>query len=60
MRDEFDKCEFCRHHDSFEGCSLFGCDNYDDFKPAKNRLIEKAKEKHISVTDVIALINLES
>lgn len=58
MRDEFDKCRFCRHYDTYEGCE-WGCEDYESFEPVKDRLIEKAKEKHISVTDVIALINLE-
>lgn len=59
MSDEFKKCLFCKHYDNFDGCmDVYGCNNYDSFEPNKNRIIEKAKEKHISVSDVIALINL--
>jgi hypothetical protein len=35
------------------------CNNKDDFKPYKERIIEKAKENGISVADVIALINMD-
>ena len=57
MRDEFDKCYFCRYYDSYEGCE-WGCDNHENFEPVNDRLIEKAKEKHIFVSDVITLIDL--
>jgi len=57
MRDEFCKCHFCTHYDEYEGCE-WGCDNYDDFKPDKNKLIKKTKSYDISVSDLIALINL--
>lgn len=59
MLDEFDKCRFCKHYDTFDGCiDVCGCNNGDDFEANKERIIEKAKEKHISVSDIIALINL--
>lgn len=59
MKDEFDKCLFCKHYDSFEGCEWdWGCNHKEDFKPDHNKIIEKAKEKEISVADVISLINL--
>ena len=35
-----------------------GCNNHEDFKPDNDRIITKAKEKGISVADVIALINI--
>lgn len=40
-----------------EGCE-WGCDNYEDFKPAKLRMVEFAKEHDISVADLIALIEM--
>lgn len=53
MRNEFDKCFFCKYYDEYEGCS-----NQEAFSPNHDRIIRKAKEKNISVQDVIALINL--
>lgn len=57
MTNEFDKCLFCKHYDNFDGCE-WGCNNKEDFEPNHNKIIEKAKEKDISATDVISLINL--
>lgn len=57
MMDEYCKCRFCKSYDEYEGCE-WGCDNFESYEPNKNRLIEKAKEKEISVVDLIALINL--
>ena len=58
--DEFDKCRFCKHYDNFDGCVyVCGCIDCDSYEPNKNRIIEKAKEKRMSVADVIALINLD-
>lgn len=57
MRNEFDKCYYCKLYGDFEGCE-WGCDNKEGFEPDHNKIIEKAKEKGISVTDVISLINL--
>lgn len=57
MMDEYCKCRFCKSYDEYEGCE-WGCDNFESYEPNKNRLIEKAKEKGISVADLIALINL--
>lgn len=58
MMDEYCKCRFCKLYDEYEGC-VDGCNNFEDYKPNKNKLIEKAKEKEISVSDLIALINLD-
>lgn len=58
MMDEYCKCRFCKSYDEYEGCEC-GCDNYEDYRPNKNKLIEKAKEAKISVADVIALVNME-
>lgn len=59
--DEFDKCRFCKKYDDFDGCTDDFCCRVtrEWFEPSKERIIEKAKEKEISVSDVIALINLE-
>ena len=57
MRDEFDKCHFCRYYDEYEGCE-YGCENKTGFEPNHDRIIAKAKEKDISVVDVIALMNM--
>lgn len=58
MMDEFCKCRFCKSYDSYEGCE-WGCEDYNGYEPSKQRILEAAKEKGISVADVIALINLE-
>lgn len=55
--NEFEKCEFCTHHDSFKNCKC-SCDHYDRFKPNNERIIIKAKERGLSVADVVALINI--
>ena len=59
--NEFDKCYFCRKYDSFDGCTDDFCcrATREYYEPSKERIIEKAKENGISVSDVIALINLE-
>ena len=58
--DEFDKCRFCRKYDNFDGCTDDFCckPTRDYYEPRKDLIIEKAKEKGISVSDVIALINM--
>ena len=57
--DEFDKCRFCRRYDNFDGCTDGFCVSNEFFEPHKARIIEKAKEMDVSVSDVIALINLK-
>lgn len=57
MRNEFDKCCFCKSYDEYEGCE-WGCNNKEGFSPDHDRIIKKAQEKNISVQDVIALMNL--
>ncbi len=60
LMNEFCKCNFCTSYDIYEGCE-WGCsDGYDSFHPNTDRIIEKAKEKGISVSDVLALIELEN
>ena len=60
MMDEFDKCRFCIKYDNFDGCTDDFCFSplREYFEPSKDRIIEKAKEKNISISDVIALINV--
>lgn len=57
MNSEFRKCNFCSSYDEYEGCE-WGCNNHEAFRPDNDRIIAKAKEKGISVADVIALINI--
>ena len=61
MMDEFDKCRFCKNYDSFDGCvNFYPCnDMHNYFVPNKDRIIEKAREKGITVSDVIALFNMD-
>ena len=47
----------CKSYDEYEGCE-WGCEDQKGFEPNHNRIISKAKEKDISVADVIALINM--
>lgn len=58
MRDEYNKCNFCKYYDTFDGSTGWGCANYDSYEPDKDKLIEIAHQKEISVSDLIALINL--
>lgn len=60
MLDEYDKCRFCRSYDDYDGCTNWFCNYKDGYEPNKNRIIEKAKEENISVSDVIALIEMEA
>ena len=57
MRNEYDKCYFCKSYDEYEGCE-WGCEDKKGFEPNHDRIIAKAKEKDISVADIIALINM--
>ena len=61
MLDEYDKCRFCKKYDSFDGCTDYFCASAtkEYFEPNRERIIENAKEKGISVADLIALINME-
>lgn len=60
MLDEYDKCRFCKKYDSFDGCTDYFCGSAikEYFEPNRESIIEKAKEKGISVADLIALINM--
>lgn len=57
MRNEFNKCYFCKSYDEWEGCEC-GCNNKEGFEADHDKIIKKAKEKEISCADVIALMNL--
>ena len=61
MLDQYDKCRFCKKFDDFDGCKDYFCESAikEYFEPNRERIIEKAKEKGISVADLIALINME-
>lgn len=54
MTDEFDKCNFCQERHTFDGCDR--CEDKLRYKPDPEKIIEKAKERNLSVSDVIALI----
>ena len=57
--NEYSKCRFCKCNDEHYGCGAIFW-NWSGYEPDTNQLIEKAKEKEISVTYVITLIDLES
>ena len=57
MLNEWNKCNFCKHNTEVT-CTANECWSHDHYSPDPNKLIAKAKELGISVTDVIALINL--
>ena len=66
-KGEFEKCNFCIHRNNKLMCNgmydpydwdWYGCSDYDDFEPDKHRIIEVSKQFGISVSDLIALINL--
>ena len=61
MLNEYDKCRFCKKYDNFDGCTDDFCasDTKEYFEPNRDRIVKKAKEKKISVVDLIALINME-
>ena len=42
MRNEYDKCYFCKSYDEYEGCE-WGCEDKKDFEPNHDRIIAKAK-----------------
>lgn len=56
--DEYCKCGFCKNNNDFLGC-LSRCSSFDGFSPDRQKIIDVAKEKGITIADMIALINLE-
>ena len=59
MMDDWCKCRFCWHYDKYDGCLNIGCYRYNEYRPDRDAIIEKANETGMSVADIIALINLE-
>lgn len=49
---EWNKCNFCKNYDSFDGCQEWTC----SFEVEQEKVIEMAKEKEISCSDVLALM----
>lgn len=60
MMDEYDKCRFCYFYDDYDGCIDWFCNDRDSYRANKSRIIEKAKEEGISVSDVLTLINMNN
>lgn len=61
MTDRFEKCNYCSHYDEEEGCMNLNYDTYYKdhcFRANKEKILEKAKEMDVSVTDLLALIKL--
>lgn len=65
--DVFSKCNFCVFRDNPDWCNgilheikddMAPCYDFDKFKPDKHKVIRFAEEHHMSISDVIALINL--
>lgn len=56
MASDFEKCKFCAHRDDINKCMF--CAGWTNFDPDCDQMIRVAKEKGISVSDLIALIDL--
>ena len=54
--DEFDKCKFCLSYDSGYGCDDDICRDHCHYRIDVKKIIDKADERNISVTDVLNLI----
>lgn len=57
--NEWCKCNFCKTYkygSYYSGSGCDWCSNYSSYTPDSNALIKAAKDKGISVTDVIKLI----
>ena len=59
MIDEYDKCRFCKSYDEFWGSRNCFCEGKEEFIPNKQKIIEKSKDTGLSVTDIVALMELE-
>ena len=57
--NEWSMCRYCTYYEELEGCE-YSCLSKSGWKPANSRIIEKAKEKGISVTDFIELLRLNN
>lgn len=61
MLKEYSKCRFCKWYVSYGGCEAEAiCYDYDRYEPVITKIIEKAEEGDINVSDVLALIDLEN
>lgn len=58
LNDEYCACHFCHFYTLTENCTEI-CWGYMNFSPDKIRIVEKAKEKGISVVDVLALMKMK-
>ena len=54
--NEFDKCRFCQSYDEEKGCADITCWSRYHYRLDVDKIINKAKERGISVTDVLNLI----
>lgn len=54
MMKEFDKCNFCVGQYSDDACDW--CEERMNYDPDPEKIIQKARERNLSVSDVIALI----
>ena len=57
--NEFDKCNFCESHDEIykNVCRNPFCRNHSSCRVDANKVLKKAEELEISVTDVLNLIH---
>lgn len=54
--DEFDKCKFCLSYDGEKCCDEHACSEHRHYRIDVKKIIDKADELGISVTDVLNLI----
>lgn len=56
---EFEKCNFCERYGEIDEnvCSSFYCVDYSDYRTNADKVLKKADELKISVTDVLNLIH---
>lgn len=55
--NEFDKCNFCLSYDNRYGCEDELCKNHCHYRIDVRKIIAKADELGISVTDVLNLMS---
>lgn len=58
MMEEYDKCNFCKHYDNYDGCQNWYCEGKKDFTPNKQKIIEKSQHTGLSIADIVALIEM--
>lgn len=54
--NEFDKCRFCQSYDEEKGCEDKMCWSRYHYRLDVDKIINKSRERGISVTDVLNLI----